>query len=115
MERRFRLTQESDFKRVRHEGKSYAHPLLVLISASGGHGSLRVGITAGKAVGGAVARNRCKRFLREALREFLPHVESGWDIMLIARAPLAKATLSQTRDALSQTLIRAKLMKELYG
>ena len=31
MQRRFRLTRSEDFKRVRRSGKSYAHPLVVLI------------------------------------------------------------------------------------
>lgn len=31
MQRKFRLTRSEDFKRVRHSGKSYAHPLVVLI------------------------------------------------------------------------------------
>jgi ribonuclease P protein component len=35
--------------------------------AAGGPGSPRVGVVAGRAVGGAVARNRAKRRLREAI------------------------------------------------
>jgi ribonuclease P protein component len=31
VQRRFRLTRSEDFKRVRRSGKSYAHPLVVLI------------------------------------------------------------------------------------
>ena len=31
MQRKFRLTRSEDFKRVRRSGKSYAHPLVVLI------------------------------------------------------------------------------------
>ena len=38
-----------------------------MVSAAGGPGSPRVGVLAGKAVGGAVRRNRAKRRLREAL------------------------------------------------
>ena len=31
MQRKFRLTRSEDFKRVRRSGKSYAHPLVILI------------------------------------------------------------------------------------
>ncbi len=34
MQRKFRLTRSEDFKRVRRSGKSYAHPLVVLIVQS---------------------------------------------------------------------------------
>jgi ribonuclease P protein component len=39
----------------------------VVAVAPGGPGSPRVGVVAGRVVGGAVARNRAKRRLREAI------------------------------------------------
>jgi ribonuclease P protein component len=45
-----------------------------------------VGFTASKKVGGAVARNRAKRRLREVARRVLPlHGRAGWDYVLIGR------------------------------
>ncbi len=111
MQKRFRLSRSEDFKRVRRTGKSYAHPLVVLVAqASETKEHLKVGITAGKTTGTAVHRNRAKRLLREAMRTLFPSIASGWDLILIARPTLVNATLSDTRSALTYLLKRAKLL-----
>lgn len=111
MQRRFRLSRSEDFKRVRRTGKSYAHPLVVLVAqASETKEHLKVGITAGKTTGTAVHRNRAKRLLREAMRTLLPTIASGWDLILIARPALVTATLTDTRSALTNLLRRANLI-----
>ncbi len=111
MQSKFRLTRSEDFKRVRRTGKSYAHPLVVLvIQASETSATVRVGVVAGKTTGNAVHRNRAKRILREALRPYLTSFTSGWDMMLIARPPLVTATLKDTRAALDNLFRRAKIL-----
>ena len=110
MQRNFRLTRSEDFKRVRRDGKSYAHPLVVLIVQNNDQPRVRVGVAAGKAVGTAVYRNRTKRLLREAMRTFIPNIASGSDLILIARPALASASLADTRSALLNLLQRAKIL-----
>lgn len=110
MQKRFRLSRSEDFKRVRRTGKSYAHPLVVLVAQSGGHKNVRIGVAAGKTAGTAVHRNRAKRLLREAIRPLLPSLASGWDLILIARPALVTATLEDTRSALINLLKRANIL-----
>jgi ribonuclease P protein component len=112
VKRSFRLKRSNDFKRVRSSGKSYAHPFLVLIASPFAEPRVRIGVTAGRNVGGAVQRNRAKRVLREAFRFFLPRIRSGWDLIAIARAPLAEATLTELQEALAALLARAKLLND---
>jgi ribonuclease P protein component len=108
VQRKFRLTRSEDFKRVRRSGKSYAHPLVVLIVQTHDQPRVKVGVAAGRTVGTAVYRNRAKRLLREAMRTLLPSITPGLDLILIARPGLVTATLEETRQALLTLLQRAK-------
>jgi len=113
VKRRFRLTKSTDFQRVRRLGKSYAHPLIVLIVLTNEQPFTRWGIVAGKSVGGAVQRNKSKRWLREASRSLLGEVQEGWDLILIARQPLVDAGFDQVQSSLRTLLMRAHVMREL--
>lgn len=113
MERRVRLRRTSDVRRVYDKGRSWAHPLLVLVAWPNGLNFSRVGVTASRKVGGAVARNRAKRLLREAARCLYPQFEDGWDVMLVARARILEAKEPQVEEALGSLLRRARLGKKV--
>ena len=114
MKRRFRLTRSTEIKRVRRSGKSYAHPLVVLYVIESEFPETHVGVSAGVAVGNAVKRNRAKRLLRAAMSDLIPLTVPGWDVLLIARSPLAAANAFQTREALTSLLKRANLLTQTY-
>jgi ribonuclease P protein component len=109
MKRKFRLRKSTDFKRVRRLGKSYAHPLIVLIKHPNEEDISRFGVAAGRSIGNAVKRNRAKRRIREILRLRIPSISSGWDILLLARKPLNNATSAELQAALDRLLKRAGL------
>ena len=111
MNRRYRLTSSTEFRRVRREGKSYAHPLSILVSCANGRTFSRFGITASKPIGNAVRRNKAKRLLREALREWLPSISDGWDVILIARPKLLDANWQEIQKAVKSLLRRADLLE----
>ena len=51
-----------------------------------GRAVVRIGFTASKKIGNAVARNRAKRRLREVARAVLPGLgRGGWDYVLVGR------------------------------
>jgi ribonuclease P protein component len=85
-----RLKIRGDFLRVAATRVRAVRSGLVLQAApqpSAGEAAPRVGFTASKRVGNAVARNRAKRRLRAAAASILPtQGRAGTDYVLIARA-----------------------------
>jgi ribonuclease P protein component len=65
--------------------------LLTLIILPNGLPVARLGIAAGKKVGGAVQRNRAKRLIREVFRRNKP--APGIDVVVIPRRELIEAPL----------------------
>ena len=113
MKRKFRLTKSTDFKRVRRYGKSYAHPLIVLIRHPNGLSISRIAVAAGKSIGNAIHRNRAKRQIRETIRPILTAISPGWDIIILARPPIKQAPFSKILSAVHQMMKGADLLEDL--
>lgn len=109
MDRSFSL-RRNDFQHVWEGGKSYPHPLLILRVCANGMDQCRFGFVAGKKVGKAVVRNRVKRWMREAMRQRLPTLVPGWDIILIARREAADAHFQDIVAAIDTLIQRAQLV-----
>ncbi len=92
-----RLLRHSDFERVYKQGcRHFSTSLTVFywprpqaqtpVTAAAATppptAGLRVGFTVGRALGGAVQRNRMKRRLREAVRMSLPHPGVAADVVI---------------------------------
>jgi ribonuclease P protein component len=112
VKRLFRLTRPTDFKRVRRLGRSFAHPLVVLVVLRNMTGELHIGITASRTVGGAVQRNRVRRQVKACFDDFLPQLRPGWDLVLVARQPIINAEYSAIRSGIARLLEQAGLMVE---
>ncbi len=112
MKRRFRLTRASDFKRVRRFGKSYAHPLIVLVALPVEEKSVQVGVAASRSVGKAVDRNRAKRRIRAAVEEMYREIRPGWAVILLARKPILAVEFKDIQAALGGLLKEAGLLVE---
>ena len=113
MNKRYRLTQSLDFQRVQGEGRSWAHPLAILRASPNHLDSSRFGFSVGKWVGKAVVRNRARRLLREAVRHRIERIQRGWDIVFVARSPIAQADYGQVDRAVEALLQRARLSIEM--
>jgi ribonuclease P protein component len=115
MRKKNRLRASADFERVRREGVSWSHPLLVLSALSNSLEYNRFGFVVGRRIGKAVKRNQIKRRMREAVRQRVQQgkVVRGWDIVFIARRPIADASFQQVDQAIGLLLRRAKLVDDI--
>lgn len=74
--------------------------------------SLRLGVAAGRTIGGAVQRNRAKRRLREAFRLNRHCLQGKCDIVLMARDKLNAAPWDEVQSELIQLAEKAGILTE---
>src|ERR671937_2291126 len=104
-----RLSSPAAFRSVFATGRSFAAPLVVMYVAKRptGEGPARAGFVVSRKVGGAVARNRAKRLLREALRLEGRELPEGLDLVLIARPSVATASYHDVASDVRKILAAA--------
>jgi len=91
-----RLRKRAEFDRVYQGGERHSSAnMTVIFLAATGRGGTRVGFTAGKALGGAVERNRIRRRLREAVRRHLRELKMPAEVVIHPRKSALRADFSQ--------------------
>lgn len=104
-----KMKSNMDFRRLYGRGKSYVTPFFVLYVRKNGGKKIRLGITAGKKIGGAVQRNRAKRLIYAAFSECLPHIAAGHDFVIVARHRILSIKSFTVAAAIKKQLKAAEL------
>jgi ribonuclease P protein component len=109
-----RLSRSSEFERVYRQGRSTANRHLVLYTfANPSTARPRLGLSVSRKVGGAVERNHVKRLLREAFAALEPGLDSGQDVVVVARPAAAelasRAGLAGVQGSLTELIAKAGL------
>lgn len=81
------------FERVFAHGVRHRVGGILIVTAPGAPGPARVGLVAGRKLGGAVRRNTAKRRLREVLRRV--RLEEGQDYVVVASPSVADAPFAE--------------------
>lgn len=113
--RELRLREDRDVKQTRRAGRAYADgPLVARILANDSDpASNRYTVIAGKKIGKAHERNRCKRLTREAVRYLHPHLKQGFDVAIIVRGGIDELTgLDVAYGAMLRIFTRSRLLIE---
>jgi ribonuclease P protein component len=106
-----RLSEEFDFRRLRREGQRSGTPFFNFFLIPNQKGPARFGFVVSSRVSKlATRRNRLKRILRAQVEELLPGIRSGtWGAFWV-REPALRADAQVLRQAVEQTLKRAKVL-----
>jgi ribonuclease P protein component len=83
----------------------------VVVYVAPGPAPSRAAWVTGKRVGGAVARNRARRLLREAWRALWPRVREGYDLVLVARVPFQGSKAPELIEEIESLFAEAGLMR----
>jgi ribonuclease P protein component len=103
-----RLRRSADFRRVQGGGQRIRGAHLLVVVGAGGSACPRFGLAVSRKVGGAVVRNRVKRWLREAIRHERGALAAPLDLVFIAHPSAAAAGAAVLRDEVRAAIQRAR-------
>ncbi len=103
---RERIKKKKDFLILYRKGNRYKSKYFNLICLSSELPYSRVGVVASRKVGGAVTRNRVKRWMRELFRRNKDLLGHPVDLIIVATPEMRNATWAELREQYSRALGR---------
>ena len=110
--RDLRLGQNRDFTRVRQQGERLALGCLIANWHRLPDGaSPKLGVVTSRKIGGAVARSRARRLLRESFRQHQHELSQPVELVLVARPSIAGRGFAEVERDLLTALNRAGILR----
>ena len=108
------IRENREYRRAYTKGKFEVSPSLVtyVIKNRFKKNRTRIGITTGKKIGNAVSRNRAKRVIRAAWREFEPYLKKGYDTVFVARAKTTFVKMQVVKKEMEKHLKKLGILDE---
>jgi ribonuclease P protein component len=103
------IKKNEDFQMIFDQGHSMYGKYLVVYFLQNHSDNCRFGFCVGKKIGIAVIRNRIKRLFREAVRQIAISRIKGWDILIVAKSSVLKATMNDITQELNYLLNKARI------
>ena len=112
LSRTSRLAQSRDFARIRRQGERLAQGCLIANWNKLPEGAPpKLGVVTGKKIGGAVARSRARRLLRETFRRHQHEFAQPVELVLVARNSIAGKNFGGVEKDFLAALNRAGVLK----
>ncbi len=99
-----RIRRKKDFLNLYKEGRRFRGRYFNLVYLPSSGRFSRVAVVVSRKVGGAVERNRIKRWMREAFRKNKGLLGEPIDVILVARREIREATGADVAAALAGAL-----------
>ncbi|MBX5464208.1 MAG: ribonuclease P protein component [Clostridia bacterium] len=106
-----KMVRRSDFRRVFDSGRQVVGAPAVVYTAPNGLACSRLGVVVSSRAGGAVARNRIRRRLREWARRSWERVRPGWDVILVGRRTAREMPFRELAEELERLFQAAELWR----
>jgi ribonuclease P protein component len=105
-----RLKLRGEFLRAKAEGRRLVCGCLIanVLPRLPGQSS-RLGVVTSRKIGGAVARNRARRLMRESFRLHQRDLRQAVDLVLVARPSIAGKKMAEVESDLVRVLRQARL------
>lgn len=111
MDKRYRLRNNMEFKRVYKDGKNYWNRNLILYVRKNNMENSRVGYSITKKIGNSVVRNKVRRRMKEILRLNFSNVKDGYDLIFIPKRNVVDISYKELESAILHILKLSKVLK----
>ena len=107
-----RLKKKKDFEEVFKKGKGFREDFLFLKIKKNELGVSRIGFVVSKKISRkAVQRNKIKRRLREVMKFYLSKIETGFDIVFLAKPGIGEKDFQEIKEIAQKIFKKAKIFK----
>lgn len=111
LKKQYRIRHNADFRRIYRQSKSISTKYLVLYPRKVKGEGIRVGFSVSKKVGKAHIRNYYKRRLSEIIRRNFDKIQTGYDLVFVARTPIVELTYGELEKNVVFLLKKSGVLK----
>lgn len=109
---RERLTRSSEFRDVYARGKRQSGRAFICYVVRQERQGRKLGLTVSRKVGGAVTRNRVKRYIREVYRTSREHLDDDFYMVIVARPAAAQMSFAECEGAIRQLFRKGDVLSD---
>lgn len=109
------LRRKKDFSTIYNKGKSVGEKYVVLFYRKNNLPYNRKSFLASKKVGNSVKRNRARRLMKESYREIEANLESGYDLIWIARNTISNLKCADVKKSIEAAAKKSGILNRGKG
>ena len=105
------LRKKKDFTAIYNKGKSVGERYVVLFYRKNRLDYNRKAFLASKKVGNSVTRNRARRLMKESYRDLKENMETGYDLIWIARNTICDLKCADVKKSMEAALKKSGIRR----